>query len=187
MTKSSQTTDPQMKTAGTGAAPGHRKNRVIVSLFVSLFLIWLMLNSTLALPVWLLGAALAMLGAFALHSLATVYGDINITPRTLVYYFAFLGLFLVELIKSNLSVAGLVLARKPDLRPAIIQVRTDLKSAIGRLALANSITLTPGTLVVEIKDDSLFIHCISVSEAHPAQEVVDTVRRLEKYLKVVYG
>lgn len=176
-----------MESTGAGTSSGHRKSRVIPGLFVSLFLIWLMLNSTLDLPVWVLGAILAMAGAFALQGLAAVYGDISFSPRTLAYFFAFLALFFVELVKSNLSVARLVLARNPDLRPAILQVKIDLKSAIGRLALANSITLTPGTLVVEIKDDSLFIHCISVSETHPAQEVVDTVRRFEKYLKVVYG
>jgi multicomponent Na+:H+ antiporter subunit E len=160
---------------------------VIISLFVSLFMIWLMLNSTLAWQVWVLGGVLAMIGAVALSGIATAYADISITPRTIVYYFVFLGIFFVELVKANLYVARLVLMPDPDLKPAIIQVKTSLKSSIGRLALANSITLTPGTLVVEIRDDSLFIHCINVSKEHPAEEVSESVKRFEKYLKVVYG
>jgi len=171
MTKSSRTTN----------------YRVVISLFTSLLVIWLMLNSTLAWQVWALGAVLALFGAILLKDIATAYAGISITPRTITYYFAYLGLFLKELVKSNLYVARLVLMPKPDLQPAIIQVKTELKSAVGRLALANSITLTPGTLVVEIRDEYLFIHCINVSKTRPAEEVAESVKRFEKYLKVVYG
>ena len=187
MTKSTQIIDPVINPPGSGPSARRRKNSVIISLFVSLFLIWIMLNSTLAWQVWALGGVLALMGAIALSGIGSAYADISITPRTVAYYFAFMGLFFVELIKSNLSVALLVLMPDPDLKPAIIQVKTSLKSSIGRLALANSITLTPGTLVVDIRDDSLFIHCINVSETHPAEEVSEVVRRFERYLKVVYG
>ncbi len=157
------------------------------SLFISLFAIWLMLNSTLAWQVWALGAVLALAGAIVMKDIASAYAGISITPRAVAYYFAYLGVFMKELVVANLKVAGLVLMRNPDLQPAIIQVKTSLKSPVGRLALANSITLTPGTLVVDIKDDSLFIHCINVSKEHPAEEVREGVERFEKYLKVVYG
>ena len=174
MTKSTQTTN-------------HPKYRVRKSLFVGLFAIWLMLNSTLAWQVWVLGALLAAVGAVTMRHIATAYVGVTFTPRSILYYFAYLGLFLKELVQANLKVAYLVLMPDPDLKPAIIQVKTSLKTAIGRLTLANSITLTPGTLVIDIKDDSLFIHCINVSETHPADEVRESVARFEKYLKVVYG
>ena len=174
MTKSTQTTD-------------HPKYRVRKSLFVSLFIIWLMLNSTLAWQVWVLGAILAAVAAVSLRNFATAYAGVSFSVRSIMYYFVYLGLFLKELVKANLYVAHLVLMPNPDLRPAIIQVKISLKTAIGRLTLANSITLTPGTLVVDIKDDSLFIHCINISDAHPADEVRESVARFEKYLKVVYG
>lgn len=183
MTKSTQTTDSVKPVSSTVRG----KSSVIISLFVSLFLIWLMLNSTLAWQVWALGGVLALLGAATLSGVATAYADITITPRTVVYYLVYLGLFFWELVRANLIVARLVLMPNPDLNPAIIQVKTDLKSAIGRLALANSVTLTPGTLVVDIRDDSLFIHCINVSKSHPAEDVSESVKRFEKYLKVVYG
>ena len=179
MTKSTPTTSPP--------ATSPPRGRMAFSLFVSLFAIWLMLNSTLAWQVWVLGAVLALALTIALKDIATAYAGISITPRVVIYYFAYLGLFLKELVLANLKVAGLVLQRKPDLQPAIIEVKTGLKSPVGRLALANSITLTPGTLVVDIKDDSLFIHCINVSETHPAEDVRKGVERFEKYLKVVYG
>lgn len=174
MTKSTQTINPA-------------KGRVTISLFISLFAIWLMLNSTLAWHVVVLGLVLAAAGAVALKDIATAYAGIRLSSKSIVYYFAYLGLFLKELVMANLNVARLVLKPDPNLQPAIIQVKTELKTAVGRLALANSITLTPGTLVVEIKDDSLFIHCIDVSEANPTDDVRESVARFEKYLKVVYG
>ncbi len=174
MTKSSQTTNPS-------------KVRVSINLFISLLVIWLMLNSTLAWQVWALGVVLALIMTVLLKDAALAYAGIKINGRTFIYYFAYLGLFLKELVKANLHVARLVLMPKPDLKPAIIQVKTELKTAVGRLALANSITLTPGTLVVDIKEDSLFIHCIDVSEENPAADVREGVAKFEKYLKVVYG
>ncbi len=174
MTKSTQTTStPQ--------------NRVSKSLIISLFVIWLMLNSTLAWQVWVLGLVLAVLGAIMLKDIAAAYAGTRINGRTIVYYFAYMGLFLKELVKSNLTVARLVLLPDPDIQPAIIQVKISLKSAVGRLALANSITLTPGTLVVEITDDSLFIHCINVDRDDPEKDLRTNVKKFEKYLKVVYG
>jgi len=51
-----------------------------------------------------------------------------------------------------------------NLSPAIVAVKTDLKSDWKKLLLANSITLTPGTLTLDIKDDTLFIHVIEYHE-----------------------
>jgi multicomponent Na+:H+ antiporter subunit E len=58
---------------------------------------------------------------------------------------------------------------------------------MGRMALANAITLTPGTLVVDIRDDSLFIHWIVVSSEDPEAATREIAGRFEKYLVVVYG
>ena len=66
-------------------------------------------------------------------------------------------------------------------------IKTELKSSIGRLALANSITLTPGTLVVDIIDDSLFIHWIDTTAIDPIAATEAISARFEKYLKVIYG
>jgi multicomponent Na+:H+ antiporter subunit E len=58
---------------------------------------------------------------------------------------------------------------------------------MGRLALANSITLTPGTLVVDIKEDALYVHWISVSAIDPVAATEEISAKFEKYLKVIYG
>ena len=101
--------------------------------------------------------------------------------------FAFLGVFLWELVLANLNVARLVFSPRIDIRPGIVEIKTRLKSPMGRMALANAITLTPGTLVVDIQDDSLFIHWIVVSSEDPEAATREIAGRFEKYLEVIYG
>jgi multicomponent Na+:H+ antiporter subunit E len=93
----------------------------------------------------------------------------------------------MELVKANLNVMRLVFSPRINIKPGIVEVKTELKSPIGRLALANSITLTPGTLVVDIKQDSLFIHWIDTSTTDPVAATEAISARFEKYLKVIYG
>ena len=162
------------------------KNRVSKSLIISLFVIWLMLNSTLAWQVWVLGLVLAVLGAILLKDIAAAYAGTRINGRTIVYYFAYMGLFMKELVKSNLTVARLVLLPDPDIQPAIIQVKISLKSAVGRLALANSITLTPGTFTVDLKGQNLYIHCINVKYTDVEKASKEIVERFEKLLIKIF-
>jgi multicomponent Na+:H+ antiporter subunit E len=67
------------------------------------------------------------------------------------------------------------------IRPGIVEVKPDIDSDMGKLILANSITLTPGTLSMDYIDDSLFIHWISVKE-----DPKDSMKPLDKAVKEVF-
>jgi multicomponent Na+:H+ antiporter subunit E len=82
------------------------------------------------------------------------------TPFIILKY---VHLFLRELVKSNFDVARRVVAPEVRINPGIVEVKTRLKHPTYRLILANSITLTPGTLTVDMIDDSLYIHWIDVT------------------------
>ena len=58
---------------------------------------------------------------------------------------------------------------------------------MGRLILANSITLTPGTLTIDIKEDTLYIHWIDVKTEDIDKATENIVRKFEKYLEKIYG
>jgi multicomponent Na+:H+ antiporter subunit E len=58
---------------------------------------------------------------------------------------------------------------------------------MGRLMLANSITLTPGTLTVEIKDECLYVHCVTVESTDTEQATTQISAGFESYLEVIYG
>ena len=158
-----------------------------INLWLTLMLIWVIANGTLALDSLITGVVITAAIALAFASFARVYSVIRWSPKVIVYYLMYLGVFLLELTKANLNVMRLVFSPRIDIAPGIVEIKTELKSPIGRLALANSITLTPGTLVVDIKDDSLFIHWINVSATDPVAATEEISARFEKYLKVVYG
>ena len=169
-----------------GAATGNTR-RQLFSLWLTLLLIWLVANDSLAPEIVLVGAVVAALLAVLFAPFARVYADIRWTPRVLLNAFAFLGVFVWELVLANLNVARLVFSPRIDIRPGIVEIKTRLKSPLGRMVLANAITLTPGTLVVDIRDDSLFIHWINVTATDPVAATQEVAGRFEKYLKVIYG
>jgi len=84
------------------------------------------------------------------------------------------GPFFVELTKANFDVAYRVITGK--IRPGIIRVHSGLKTDLGVFMLANSITLTPGTLSVGIDEDTndLFIHNINVGEGDEKKEYIES-------------
>ena len=107
--------------------------------------------------------------------------------QAIICIFIFFLFFKKELIKANLDVARRVVSPSIPINPGIVEIKTNLKSGIGRLLLANSITLTPGTLTVEIKDKSLFIHWIDVSSTDTETATKEIAEKFEKYLEVIYG
>ena len=158
-----------------------------LNLWLTLMLIWVIANGTLALDTLIAGLVISAAIALAFASFARVYSVIRWSPRVIFYYLLYLGVFLIELTKANINVMRLVFSPRIEIEPGIVEIKTRLKSPIGRLALANSITLTPGTLVVDIQDDSLFIHWINVSATDPVGATEEISARFEKYLEVVYG
>lgn len=158
-----------------------------VNLWMTLLLIWLIANGTLAQNTVIAGVVISAVIALAFAAFSRVYSVIRWSPVVIYYYLLYLIAFLVELVKANINVMLVVFSPRINIRPAIIEIKTGLKSPIGRLALANTITLTPGTLVVDIKDDSLFIHWMNSSTTDPVAATEAIAGRFEKFLKVIYG
>lgn len=81
----------------------------------------------------------------------------------LLYIF---GPFFAGMVKANFDVAYRVITGK--IRPGIVKIPSGLKTDFGVSMLANSITLTPGTLSVDVdKKNNLFVHCIYVKNNKP--------------------
>ena len=158
-----------------------------LNLWLTLMLIWLIANGTLAHAIVIAGAVISTVIALIFAAFSEVYSVIRWSPKVIFYYLVYLCVFFIELVKANLNVLRLVFSPRIDIHPGIVEIKTTLKSPIGRLALANSITLTPGTLVVDIIDDSLYIHWINVSSSEPVAATEEISSRFEKYLKVIYG
>jgi multicomponent Na+:H+ antiporter subunit E len=80
-----------------------------------------------------------------------------------------------------------VLHPKLPIKPGIVLVKTKLKTPLGRLLLANSITLTPGTITVESDGDDFYIHWIRVEGVHDKERTRKIVSGFEGFLEVICG
>ena len=152
---------------------------------VVLFCLWLLFTSTVELQEVVAGAVIVLLvAALGCEGFAT-RGLRILSPRRLVYLLIYLPVFFWEMIKANFDVAYRVVHPRMPIRPGIVAIKTDLKTDVGKLFLANSITLTPGTLTMEVRGEHLFIHWINVrdEDVQKASEII--AGRFEKYLKVI--
>ncbi len=99
----------------------------------------------------------------------------------------YIPIFLWSCLLANLDVAYRVLHPLLPIKPGIVKVKTRLKSKSAITALANSITLTPGTMTVEVLDDGyLYIHWIWVKEADVEKATLIIVRRFENLLERIF-
>jgi len=152
---------------------------------LALFCLWLLFTSTTELQEVLAGAVFALLVAALGYEGFTRRGLRMLSPRRVLYLLAYVPVFFWEMIKANFDVAYRVVHPRMPIRPGIVAIKTDLKTDVGKLFLANSITLTPGTLTMEIRGEHLFIHWINVKDEdiEKASEIISG--RFEKYLKAI--
>ncbi len=162
--------------------------KVINFLYLTVFLyvIWLILTPFQS-DELIFGAIASVIIALIFTGISNVYSDFRINPKAIIYSVIYLFVFLRELIKSNFDVALRVINPKLPINPGIVKVKTKLKSKIGRIMLANSITLTPGTLTVETKGEYYYIHWIDVTAKDVESASKEIVSTFEKYLEVMFG
>nr|WP_051541740.1 Na+/H+ antiporter subunit E [Clostridium lundense] len=80
--------------------------------------------------------------------------------KTIIYSLKYFAILIREIFKSNFHVAKIVLSPKMDISPQVVTIDTNIKSPLCKTLLANSITLTPGTLTLLMEDKKLTIHCL---------------------------
>lgn len=154
---------------------------------VTLMLLWGLLSLPLSGGDAIVGAILvAVIVALPLPG-PNVYAEIIPLPKRVFAGILFIFVFLLAVIKSNLDVAFRVLSPTLPINPGIVRVRTRLRTRIGRLILANSITLTPGTISVDIDGEDLYVHWINTEAADLEEATRKIVTGFERYLEVCFG
>ncbi|MBL7084641.1 MAG: Na+/H+ antiporter subunit E [Candidatus Omnitrophica bacterium] len=158
-------------------------------LFLIGFLVWAFLN-------WVPDWQHLAVGVFIAAFVAFMAGDLFITrPHVLkhplrYWYFVayYVPIFLWECIKANVDVAYRVVHPNLPINPGIVKVRTSLKSDTALTFLANSITLTPGTLTVDIDKDNgiLYVHWIDVKAKDVEGATRIIVERFENILRKIF-
>ncbi len=98
----------------------------------------------------------------------------------------YIPMFFWHVVHANLDVVYRVVHPEMPIHPGIVKVKTTLKNPAGRTMLANSITLTPGTLTVDIVDDNLYIHWINVQAEDIEGATQEIVSKFEGMLRRIF-
>ena len=132
-----------------------------LTLFGGSFLFYQVLGGFSGLFDIVTGLATALIVAIALDDVS-FYRDPTLTgsPKRLLRVVLYVPYLLYEIIVSNLVVARVILDPRVDIDPRLTKIRVFVGSGVPLTTLANSITLTPGTLTVKADDQELYVHSL---------------------------
>ena len=133
-------------------------------MFILFFVIWVIFNGQITTEVVLFGLVVAA----AVYAFSCKYmgwspkKDLWLLKKSgLIVQYLFL--LLSEIIKANVATIRTMVSYEKEPHPVLVHFRTRLQGKLVRVLLANSITLTPGTITVSLKDDELTVHCLDES------------------------
>ena len=129
-------------------------------MFILLFLFWLLINGKITLELVIVGLVIsAAVYLFSCYFLKFSLKKDLMLMKSMPLLICFMALLVVEVVKSNLNIIGVILKNKSP-EPAIATFNVELKNSFLRVLFANSITLTPGTITISLTDDELVVHAL---------------------------
>lgn len=146
---------------------GTQVRYILTALFLAA--LWLAMSGVYTPLVMGLGLASVALVTFVLMRMARIDGDhpdMRLNPLAYLRFFAWL---MVEIARSNLAVARIILSPRMGLRQHLFFTPTNQRTDVGQVTFANSITLTPGTITVETEPDRFLVHALDYDAATPGQ------------------
>lgn len=141
-------------------------------MFIGLFVLWLVLNGRVTLEILLIGLVLcALLTFFACKFCGWSWRRETLLFRLAGKLAAYIGCVFVEILKANLDVIKIILSKDlKALEPQLVFFNSELRGDVCKAMLANSITITPGTITVGIYDSTLCVHALNKEFAAGAKE-----------------
>lgn len=152
-------------------------------MYLLLLAFWIILNGKITVEILIFDVLVtAAIGAlsYALFGY-TLKRDLRFLKKVPVFA-VYLLVLLREILLSSVRMIGVVFSPESETRPVLVTFKSGLRTAFGRYVLANSITLTPGTITVEMSGDLFTVHCLKrefldVSENSP---MIRWIRKLER-------
>jgi multicomponent Na+:H+ antiporter subunit E len=141
------------------------KKHGAVFLYLLLFLFWLILSAKLDLVIIITGLLASLLVVFYNYDL--IFNPLEATRLTLRTIKRLIVLFFVlimNIVKSNIEVAKIVLSPKMKIDPGFVSIRQPLKKELNQAFYANAITLTPGTLSIDCSNNEIIVHGLVQSQ-----------------------
>jgi multicomponent Na+:H+ antiporter subunit E len=145
----------------TGSGSHKLNPSAFLATFIILLALWLVLSGHYDAFHVTLGLICCALVSFFSYDLLFPAFQWGRNLAILFRFMAYLPWLFYQIILSNLHVARMVLHPQMPIDPAIVEFKTKLKSSLSQTTLANSITLTPGTITVDIRDGKYYVHALT--------------------------
>ena len=129
-----------------------------------MFAVWLILNGKVTMEICLFGAVISA----ALLLFMFKFMDYSLVP----FFAKYIWVLIEEIVKANVCVLKLILTPGLEPEPALVYFDTQLNSQTAKMILANSITLTPGTITVSVEDSKFCVHCLDTELAEGLEDSV---------------
>ncbi len=155
--------------------------------FVIVLLIWYGFTTSFAPAELITGVIISLVIAYISVKNFNCCDPILLLPSHVLHFIKYFFVFLGALLKANLDVARRVLTPGLPINPGIVMFQTKLNNDFAKMVLANSITLTPGTLTIDIIKNKFYVHWIDVTTEDPEQVYKEIAEPFEKILLKIYN
>jgi multicomponent Na+:H+ antiporter subunit E len=158
-----------------------------VACFVLSYVAWLFFNLSIGASALLIGIPVALVSAaissrFLFRSLEAKH----FTPGRAIGIAIYSIDFAIALLKANWFMIKIILTPNPELKPAVLRLPLRTSSEFVTAGVSNSITLTPGTLTIDAKDEFLYVHWIVASELETEKAKGEIVGNFETNMKRIF-
>ena len=156
---------------------------------IAMFIFWILLSGEFTFILITSGVVASLITAYLSHDIFIGKADLKTETGRVFKFIVYIPWLLWEIILANVEIAYLVLSPKPLVDPQIVRFKNDLKTDLGIVTLAHSITLTPGTVTVEANKEEFIIHAIwqKSAEGIIGGEMQRKVKKIEGELKELEG
>lgn len=149
-------------------------------MYLAFLVLWIIFNGNFTLEILVIGMILcAALYAFCCKFLGySVSRDIRVMKK-IPLIFQYVVILIIEILKANRQVLHFIMTPQYQVEPQIVHFTSHLKTETARVILANSITLTPGTITVGLEGNEFYVHCLDKEFAEGMEDSI-FVELLEK-------
>ncbi|MDE5865494.1 MAG: Na+/H+ antiporter subunit E [Lachnospiraceae bacterium] len=152
-------------------------------MFLLYFVLWVVFNGNFTLEIAIFGVIIAA----AIFAFTCKFMDYSIEKekqlfRNIFSILRYIIVLVIEIVKANFAVIHLILTEEEEVEPLLVSFKADLSGPGCRSALANAITLTPGTITVLLEDNVYTVHCLdeTLAEGINKSVFVDMLTEMEK-------
>ena len=156
---------------------------------IAMFIFWILLSGEFTFILITSGVVASLITAYLSHDIFIGKADLKTETGRVFKFIVYIPWLLWEIILANVEIAYLVLNPKPLVDPQIVRFKNDLKTDLGIVTLAHSITLTPGTVTVDANREEFVIHAIwqKSAEGIISGEMQRKVKKIEGEVMKIEG